>query len=162
MGLPCGHVDGLPRIATKRASTSSEITCSHRPASTWALCHGRPTTSTRKRSARRCLRTTLSARSRPFGREREPLAVALEVALRGQALDHLRHRLGAVAEALDEASLDDLHALLVQGVDRLEVLLERRVEAVGHSWGHFEDAYAPSSPVHVAAAARLSMQGSGA
>ena len=51
-------------------------------------------------------------------------------------------------EALDEASLDDLRTLFVQGVDRLEVLLERRMEAVGHSRGHFDERTA-GSPCHV-------------
>ena len=77
------------------------------------------------------------------------LALAVEVPLRREALDHLGHRLRAVLKPLDEAGLDDLHALLVQGVDRLEVLLERRMEAVGHSRGHFEQRTAGSSPCHV-------------
>ena len=47
------------------ASTELEMTCSQRPASWWASAHERPRMSVRKRSARRCRRTTCSARFRP-------------------------------------------------------------------------------------------------
>ncbi len=43
------------------ASTGSEMTCSHLPASVWASAHESPRMSVRKRSARRWRRTTFSA-----------------------------------------------------------------------------------------------------
>ncbi len=61
IGLPCGQVAGSPRICTNRAITSSDITCSQRPASSWTRCQGSPMTSTRRHSASRCLRKTVCA-----------------------------------------------------------------------------------------------------
>ena len=43
------------------ASTGSEMTCSHLPASAWASAQDRPRMSVRKRSANRWRRTTFSA-----------------------------------------------------------------------------------------------------
>jgi len=59
-------------------------------------------------------------------------ARAREVAVVREPPDHLGDGLGAVPEPLDKASLDDVHALLDESVDRLEVFLERRVESVRH------------------------------
>ena len=42
IGLPCGHVSGLPSTRSMAASTASLITCSHLPASWCASAHDRP------------------------------------------------------------------------------------------------------------------------
>src|SRR5438067_914236 len=65
MGLPCGHVVGCSSMRLIAASTLSESTCSHLPASAWASAQLRPRMSVRKRSARRCRRTTRSASAKP-------------------------------------------------------------------------------------------------
>ncbi len=91
IGLPCGHVVGSPSTRTMAASTSSEITCSHLPASLWATAHERPSMSVRNRSASRCRRTTRSASFRPAAVRSMRVAVEGDEALDLHALDHLRH-----------------------------------------------------------------------
>ena len=132
MGFPCGQVVGLSSRTTRRASTSSEITCSHRPASTWALSQSRPMMSTRRRSARRCLRTTPSASERPAGGHGDTPAAAGDEVVGLQTVQHLRDGRGRLAQALGQPGLDHRDPLLLEGEDRLEVLLDRRVEAVLH------------------------------
>ena len=56
----------------------------------------------------------------------------LDVSIVGQPVEHLRHRRGRPPEALGQACLDDRGALFGEGLDRLEVLLEGRVETFGH------------------------------
>ena len=114
MGLPCGQVGGLPSRMTSRSSTSSEMTCSQRHASTWALCQGRPITSVSRRSARRCLRTTLMARPRPLSGQGDEAALGVDPALAPQPADHLRHRRRRTSEPLGQAGLDDRDAFLLQ------------------------------------------------
>jgi hypothetical protein len=67
-----------------------------------------------------------------FGREHDAAAAALDIVLGLQPAHHLRHRLGAVAEPFHEPRLDHDRALLLEGVDGLEILLERWMEAIGH------------------------------
>ena len=76
MGLPCGQVGGVARAARPAAPRPRRR--SRAPtgtASRWALCQSRPMTSVSRRSASRCLRTTLSARSRPFVVRRDGAAL---------------------------------------------------------------------------------------
>ncbi len=131
IGLPCGQVAGSPSSSTRRASTSSEITCSQRPASRCTLAHSRPMTSTSRRSARRCLRTTFSASARPLVGQREPPAVPSHVPLLDEAVEHLGDRRRRPAQPFGDAGLDDRDALLAQGEDRLEVLLDGGVVLLG-------------------------------
>ncbi|CAB4790132.1 unannotated protein [freshwater metagenome] len=66
MGFPCGQVAGSPKRIISFSSTSAEIACSQRAASLWTFSHSRPITSTSRRSARRCRRTTVVANARPL------------------------------------------------------------------------------------------------
>ena len=64
--------------------------------------------------------------------ERQRPAPDLDVALVAQPLDHLGDGGRGVVESFGQAGLDDDHALLAQLVNGLEVLLQRRVEPLGH------------------------------
>ena len=65
IGWPCGHVFASPIAASMRASSTGDIACSSRSASSCTSSHGIPSTSVRKRSISRWRRTTPSACSRP-------------------------------------------------------------------------------------------------
>ena len=71
----------------------------------------------------------------PVAREGDTATAPLQVALGLQSVHHLRDRLSTVTEPLHEPRLYDGHALFLESMDRLEVLLERRVEAIGHADG---------------------------
>ena len=131
IGLPCGHVAGSPSSSTSRASTSSEITCSQRPASRCTLCHSSPMTSTRSRSARRCLRTTFSASARPLSVSESRRPSRRHIAVLNQPIQHFGDGRCRAAQALGDARLDHRDALLGQPEHRLEVLLDRRVVLLG-------------------------------
>ena len=66
IGWPCGHVLASPIAASIRSSSTGDIACSRRSASSWTSSHGIPRTSVRKRSISRWRRTIASACSRPF------------------------------------------------------------------------------------------------
>ena len=74
----------------------------------------------------------LGAAVAPVGELEAPAGTA-DVALVGEPANHLRDRLRRVAEPLDEARLDYRDVFFLEGVDRLEVLLERRMEAFWHA-----------------------------
>ncbi len=76
IGWPCGHVLASPIAASMRASSTGDIACSSRSASSWTSSHGIISTSVRKRSIRRCRRTTASACSSPSGVNEIDLSVA--------------------------------------------------------------------------------------
>ena len=65
IGLPYGDSVGAFSRSTSLRSTSSEMTCSHRQASSWTFSQSSPITSINSRSASRCLRITRVARVRP-------------------------------------------------------------------------------------------------
>ena len=134
-GCRAGRWWDRPAPAVMAASTGSEITCSHLPASVWASAHDRPRMSVRKRSARRWRRTTRSARRLARGGEPDR-AARCRPALALDAADHLRHGRAGDLQPLGDAGLDDLDVVLVQLVDGLAVLLERGVELRGLVLGH--------------------------
>ena len=132
-GLPCGQVVGLPSRTTSRSSTSSEMTCSHRPASRWALSQSSPMMSTSRRSASRCLRTTPSARARALRRSWRSGARLRTMRSSASRRSSISDTEGAaLSEPLGQAGLDDRDALFLEGEDGLEVLLDRGMEAVKH------------------------------
>jgi len=71
----------------------------------------------------------------PVCSEGDTSAAPLEIPLGFQSVHHLGDGLSAVTEPFHEPSLDDGHPLLFEGMDRLQILLERRMEAVGHADG---------------------------
>ena len=91
--------------------------------------------STRYCSARRCFRHhALGVRVRPLlrkGPRRDRIARGSPCRPSRRTISDTALR--AVADALDEAPLDDRGPFLGERVDRLEVLLERRVKAVRHN-----------------------------
>ena len=109
------------------ASTGSEITCSHLPASLWASAHDSPRMSVRKRSARRWRRTTRSARRQAGVGERDAGCGRRRRSPSAQPLDHLRDRRPGHHEPFGDAGLDDVDVVLAELEDRLAVLLERWV-----------------------------------
>ena len=71
-------------------------------------------TSTSRRSARRCLRTTFSASARPLSVSDSRRPSRCDVPVLDQAVEHLGDRRGGAAEALGDAGLNHRHALLGQ------------------------------------------------
>src|SRR3954447_6023266 len=65
IGWPCGQVLASPMAASIRSSSTGDMACSRRSASSCTSSQGMPSTSVRKRSIRRCRRTTSAACSRP-------------------------------------------------------------------------------------------------
>src|SRR5439155_14506642 len=65
-------------------------------------------------------------------RELDDAAVEAQIPLIPQAPDHLGHRRRRMPEPFDQAGLYHTAALLAQLEDRFEILLERRVDALGH------------------------------
>ncbi len=61
IGCPCGQVFASPIAASMRASSTGDIACSSRSASSWTSSQGMPSTSVRKRSMSRWRRTMPSA-----------------------------------------------------------------------------------------------------
>src|ERR1035437_3775200 len=53
MGCPCGHVFASPIAASMRSSSTGDIACSRRSASSWTSSQGTPSMSVRKRSISR-------------------------------------------------------------------------------------------------------------
>ena len=66
IGLPYGEVVGWPSTSSSLRSTVSDITCSHRQASSCTSSQSRPMTWTSRHSASRCLRMTRVASDRPW------------------------------------------------------------------------------------------------
>ena len=76
-----------------RCSSTGDIACSRRSASSWTSSQGTPRTSVRKRSIRRWRRTMSSAcRAPTVGEGDRAVAGAGDVAVALQAADHLVHR----------------------------------------------------------------------
>ena len=140
IGLPWGQVLGFPRISTRRASTSSEITCSHRSASACTLCHGSPITSVSSRSAKRCLRMTLVASFRPGTVRDDRPSLDLDVAGLLETVHHFGHGGRRVADVFGQAGLYDLASLLFEVEDRLQVLFVREGgrRALPRCWAYRE------------------------
>src|SRR5438093_838733 len=67
MGVPCGHVLGMPSISASRSSTRGDSACSRRCASSCASVQFSPRESVSQRSSSRWRRAMTSAISRPFG-----------------------------------------------------------------------------------------------
>src|SRR5665811_972739 len=66
IGFPWGQVEGFFRALIKPSSTSAEMACSNRQASSWARDHENPNTSVSKRSERRCRLINTSAAALPL------------------------------------------------------------------------------------------------
>ena len=93
IGSPCGSCVGKPSARSIRASSSSEMTCSSRSASSWTSSTCRPSVSARYSSSRRWCRITSSATRSPDGVRRAPaVLLVLEQVERGQLLHHRRRR----------------------------------------------------------------------
>ena len=127
-------------------STVGEMTCSQRPASTWASAHDSPSRSVRKRSARRWRRTTLSASDMPRLGEADGAGVDGDEVGLLHAADHLGHGRARDLEPLGDAGLDDLDVVLAQLEDGLAVLLEGRVPFPRLMRCHGRGVYGVSTP----------------
>src|SRR5207248_21777 len=66
IGWPCGQVLASPIAASIRSSSTGDIACSIRSASSWTSSHGMPSTSVRNRSISRWRDTTWAAWARPL------------------------------------------------------------------------------------------------
>ena len=69
---------------------------------------------------------------RAFGRHGDLTRAAGDQIVRLQPIEHLGDRRGRLAQPFGQAGLDHRDALFLQGEDRLQVLLDRRMEAVQH------------------------------
>ena len=88
--------------------------------------------STSRRSASRCLRTTPSASDGPLRGHGDLPGAPDDQVVGLEPVEHLRHRRRRLVQALGQAGLDDRDPLFLEGEDRLEVLLDRGMEAVQH------------------------------
>ena len=135
IGLPCGHVVGMPSISASRSSTRGESACSRRCASSWASVQFSPSVSVSQRSSSRWRRAMTSAICRPLRGEDQLLAPAdLDVAAAAQALDGLGHGRGRDAHVLGQPRADDRLAAAGQIVDRGQVVLDRGGGGPARRW----------------------------
>ena len=107
-----------------RLLDGSLMTCSHLPASWCASAHDSSRMSVRKRSARRCRRTTCSASSMPAG---EADAAVVVIRPRLEPAHHLADGRAADLQPVGDAGLDHVDVVLGELEDALAVLLERRM-----------------------------------
>ena len=130
IGLPCGHVVGLPSACSRRASIFGVITCSTPWASSCDSCHGIFSRSVSRRSASAWRRTMFSAALAALGGEQDLLARAvLDQPVALHALQRRGHRRRGDVQALGEARRDDGIAIARQVVQDLQVVLDDRAWA---------------------------------
>ena len=125
-GCRAGRWSAAPSRRTRAASTGSEMTCSHLPASAWASAHDRPEDVGQEPlgqavAAHHALGQAQAVVGQADG------AVDGDQALLLHAVDHLRHRRARHVEPLGDAGLDDVDVVLAELEDGLAVLLEGRV-----------------------------------
>ena len=90
IGWPWGQVFASPIAASIRSSSTGDIACSSRSASSWTSSQGIPRTSVRKRSISRWRRTIASASlAAPVGEGERLVVGPLDVAVALEPADHL-------------------------------------------------------------------------
>ena len=137
IGWPCGQVFASPIAASMRSSSTGDIACSRRSASSWTSSHGIPRTSVRKRSMRRWRRTMPSACSRPVSVKEIALSAgARDVAVALQAADHLVDRRRGELHRARDVGAGHREPGLVEPEERLEVLLLGDGRVLGRHRGH--------------------------
>ena len=124
IGWPWGQVLASPMAAIMRSSSTGDIACSRRSASSWTSSQGTPRTSVRKRSIMRWRRTMSSACRAPesvkaIARSRR----ARDVAVALQAADHLVHRRRGELHRPREVGRRHRQLGLLQPEQALQVLL---------------------------------------
>ena len=124
IGCPWGQVLASPIAASIRSSSTGDIACSRRSASSWTSSQGTPRTSVRKRSISRWRRTMPSACSAPaVGEGDRPVGAAGDVAVAFEAADHLVHRRGRELHRPGDVGAGHRQAGLLQPEEALQVLL---------------------------------------
>ena len=132
IGLPYGDSVGEFSRSTSRRSTSSEITCSQRQASSCTFSQSSPITSISSRSASRCLRITRIARDATLlGELQVPVALHVDQVVPLHPGDGLRHGRATLMQPLGDPGPEGDDALLLELVDRPQVHL-RGVDQVAH------------------------------
>ena len=122
-----------------RSSSTGDIACSSRSASSWTSSQGMPRTSVRKRSIRRWRRTIASASVRPLSvKFRRLVRGALDVAVALEPADHLVHRRGRELHRAGDVGAGDRQPGLLEPEHDLEVLLLSDCRLVG---GHRNRSY---------------------